>query len=292
MLMRNPVSRIATAIVGPPELGNLEHRLFTSLCLGGSLVGLASALENAAIGAGPLLIAATWLQSGILLTAYVLSRFFGFFRGILWPVQFFFISLLGFQFFQNAGSSGGAQYFFLICGLIGTIIMEGWQRYLIAFVYIACLNAVLAAEYLYPSLLTQYPSRESRYIDVAFSYSVCLVISGVLTAFLAGHYREVLRRLQRHRVEFFEDLHLARIIQEEVFAHDPRLLDGLDASITYKPSSELSGDLYELTRLDSGVLRILLADVKGHGINAALSAMLAKSEWRHSGHETLSCAPA
>ena len=42
---------------------------------------------------------------------------------------------------------------------------------------------------------------------------------------------------------------------------------------------EVGGDFFDVTRLDGNIVRILIADATGHGVQAALITMLIKSEY-------------
>ncbi len=283
--------RLSVILLGRPDFANLDQRLFNIMCFGGGIVGLISAAENAVIEASALLIVGSLIQSAVMLGSYALSRARGIYRPLVWPVLLAILSFLAWQWFLNAGSIGGAHYFFFVCGMMGAVILHRWQRYFFIFVYVIVLNVMVYVEYTNPALITGYASRDARYIDVAFSISVCMIVLGLVIAVFAGHYQELVRRLERHRLEFVEDLHLARLLQEAVFQHDESLTAGMDCQIVYRPSAALGGDLYDLSRR-MGILRIFLADMKGHGVNAALSSMLMKSEWVHSGHASFTAGEA
>lgn len=256
------------------------------MCFLGGIVGFMAAGVNYGIEGGMILTLSSVFQGFVLIISYVISRFTGAYRKLVWPVLIMVVSFLAFQWFLNGGSTGGVQYFYLICVIAGAILVQGWQRYLIIFIFVLLTNGVILTEYLHPEWVTPYVSRDSRFFDIAFSFTLCVILCGLMIAVLSGHYQQLVRRMRRYRAEFFEDLSLARTIQQEVFQHEAKDVEGFDLSVTYAPSSELGGDLYEMTRSPEK-LRILLADLKGHGINAALSAMLIKSEWTHSGHMNL-----
>lgn len=278
-------------ILGRPDFANLDQRLFNVMCFGGTIVAVLSALENAFIHVPFVLVVGSCVQTVILASGFVVSRYWNIYRPVVWPVILAILAFLAMQWFWNAGSVGGAHYFFFVCGMMGAVIMRGWQRYFVILLYLVVINAVLYLEYIRPDLIVNYTDRQSRYVDIAFSLSLCMILFGLVIAIFSGHYQVLVNRVQRHKLEFVEDLHLARILQETVFQHDRTLTQGFDCEIVYRPSAALGGDLYDLSRR-LGILRVFMADMKGHGVNAALSSMLIKSEWVHSGHASFSAGDA
>lgn len=72
----------------------------------------------------------------------------------------------------------------------------------------------------------------------------------------------------------------ARRIQEAVL---PQGADfpGLAVASLYVPADEVAGDYYDILRLDDGSWLISVADVTGHGVPAAMSAMMLKTLLLH-----------
>ena len=81
----------------------------------------------------------------------------------------------------------------------------------------------------------------------------------------------VAERVERERIA--GELRAARAIQERLLP--PTLALGLDAAVVWRPSREVSGDTYELARLDTppgapARWLVAVADVVGKGLGAAL----------------------
>lgn len=74
-----------------------------------------------------------------------------------------------------------------------------------------------------------------------------------------------------------DELHLAASIQRE-FAYAPLpKIDGLDLGVVFKPMSFVSGDVYAVERIGPHHVGVLLADVVGHGVPAALLTMVLRN---------------
>lgn len=76
-----------------------------------------------------------------------------------------------------------------------------------------------------------------------------------------------------------EELQMARIIQRNVLPPEELEIDGLDIKTHYLPFREVSGDIYDISEIRPGLVRIFLADAPGHGIQAALITMIIRSEY-------------
>jgi len=91
-----------------------------------------------------------------------------------------------------------------------------------------------------------------------------------------------LQRLEREKRAWTEELesHLeqARRFQRMLLPRSFPKLAGLHAAVHYEPSEELSGDFYDFHDVGRGRVAVLIADVSGHGVSAALYTGMVKSE--------------
>lgn len=71
-----------------------------------------------------------------------------------------------------------------------------------------------------------------------------------------------------------EELELAASLQREILPRGVPTVDGMESGVLFRPSGQVSGDLYDLRTLDDGRVCFFLADAVGHGIPAALLTML------------------
>lgn len=91
-----------------------------------------------------------------------------------------------------------------------------------------------------------------------------------------------LQRLEREKRAWTEELesHLeqARRFQRMLLPRAFPKLPGLQGAVHYEPSEELSGDFYDFHDVGRGRIAVLIADVSGHGVSAALYTGMVKSE--------------
>lgn len=72
------------------------------------------------------------------------------------------------------------------------------------------------------------------------------------------------------------DLHRAELIQRALLPLEPPPMEGFSVDTLYRPSRIVGGDLYDVVRLDDRHVAIYLADAAGHGVSAAMLAVLFK----------------
>lgn len=77
-------------------------------------------------------------------------------------------------------------------------------------------------------------------------------------------------------VNLKRDIHIAHMIQEGILGEPMPAVEGMTVELCYRPMYELGGDFYELRKLDDNRLSVLVADVSGHGIPAALLCSMLK----------------
>ncbi|UCG16350.1 MAG: serine/threonine-protein phosphatase [Phycisphaerales bacterium] len=96
---------------------------------------------------------------------------------------------------------------------------------------------------------------------------------------MAGHLTDLeqkSRELTANYQHLDEQIHLASQIQRALLpdaGHGPR---GARVSTLYRPVDRVSGDIYDIVRLDETNVGISLADAAGHGVPAALLTVFIK----------------
>lgn len=73
-----------------------------------------------------------------------------------------------------------------------------------------------------------------------------------------------------------QELDTARRIQESILPAGPPQAPRLAVAARYLPMTEVAGDLYDFAELEDGRTGVLVADVSGHGVPAALVSAMTK----------------
>jgi sigma-B regulation protein RsbU (phosphoserine phosphatase) len=89
------------------------------------------------------------------------------------------------------------------------------------------------------------------------------------------HQRD--RLLSRHMTKFDEEQRLAARIQQDFLPKTMPAVGNIRFSAIFKPAHYVSGDLYDIRRLDEQHVGVYLADAVGHGTPAALLTMFMRN---------------
>ena len=89
--------------------------------------------------------------------------------------------------------------------------------------------------------------------------------------------REAHETLAQQLLAINNELELARQTQLSILPKDTPRLPGLEIAARYMPMSAVAGDFYDFVIVDEKHVGILIADVSGHGLSAALVASMLKS---------------
>lgn len=92
--------------------------------------------------------------------------------------------------------------------------------------------------------------------------------------------RELAQRnvaLEVAQARFELELNLARKVQLGLMPKPPVARGRLRIAVRYHPANALGGDVYDFTTLDADRLGVLVADISGHGVNAALLSGMVKT---------------
>lgn len=104
-------------------------------------------------------------------------------------------------------------------------------------------------------------------------FSPAIVMARVQTHLLLRGIREQLAH-QLHTIQ--KELETARQIQLSILPAEIPKIEGLDIAARYIPMTSVAGDFYDFIEVDDNHLGILVADVSGHGMPAALIASMLK----------------
>jgi len=98
----------------------------------------------------------------------------------------------------------------------------------------------------------------------------------VVTARVRTHLmlRDARETIARQLVSINSELEMARQIQLSILPHQPPRVEGLEIEARYIPMSSVAGDFYDFLVLDEKHIGVLIADVSGHGLSAALIASM------------------
>ncbi len=88
-----------------------------------------------------------------------------------------------------------------------------------------------------------------------------------------GHLVGVFNRA----IESLEDLEVAKIVQENLFPPEPMIQGGLEVFGRSVSMTRLGGDYYDYFSIDNDYAGVLMGDVAGHGVPAALLMAMAKA---------------
>ncbi len=75
---------------------------------------------------------------------------------------------------------------------------------------------------------------------------------------------------EAHYRKLKEDIHFAKQVQTRVLPKDGIYWNSIKLASAYEPSEDLSGDLFDVVKIDEQKSLIYIADVSGHGIRSSL----------------------
>jgi sigma-B regulation protein RsbU (phosphoserine phosphatase) len=99
-----------------------------------------------------------------------------------------------------------------------------------------------------------------------------LILLGALASIAV---RRALAR-ERKLIDVEQELSTARRIQNSIIPQSPPSVEGIRIATRYQPMTSVAGDFYDFLTPSNDILTILVADVSGHGVPAALVACMLK----------------
>ncbi len=88
------------------------------------------------------------------------------------------------------------------------------------------------------------------------------------------------RKLRSHMERIQTELELVALLQSKLLPHQSPYFQGVSVQNLYRPSGQASGDYFDYFLVDSKTLRIVIADVSGHGARAAFLMAIVRTLFR------------
>lgn len=154
--------------------------------------------------------------------------------------------------------------------LIGVVLVPNSSRFLAIPIprVLAASMIIFALEVLYTNLGTVLGYRALPLVD-SLAFAFLLLSLGYVSL-------EVLFANERRLLSIETELETARQIQSSILPTTLPELDHFRIAASFLPMTAVAGDFYQFIRLDDHHLGILVADVSGHGIPAALISSMIK----------------
>ncbi len=92
-------------------------------------------------------------------------------------------------------------------------------------------------------------------------------------------------KLQRAYDIIDDEVRLVARLQDKLLPTKVPVIEGLEIKSLYRPSGRASGDYFDVFDLEDGVIRVVMADVSGHGPQAAFIMAIVRTLFKADGSE-------
>ncbi len=154
--------------------------------------------------------------------------------------------------------------------LLAVVLVPKFSKFLVVPNHrvLAAATLIFALEVLYTNLGTVLRYRPVPLVD-SLGFAVLLFSLGYVAL-------EIMFRNERRLLSIETELETARQIQSSILPASVPELENLRIAASYHPMTAVAGDFYQFVRSDNKHLGILVADVSGHGVPAALISSMIK----------------
>ncbi|MFY9558531.1 MAG: adenylate/guanylate cyclase domain-containing protein [Blastocatellia bacterium] len=189
--MQKWADRVLAILIGDHRRHSIECRLFNAVSLLNAVANIGGTIA-ALFSRTPRILVLLHLGTGFLFAAfYYLSRFRGSYRVLYWPFIGVILAFLFINSLFNAGSAGGAHYYFIPALVIGIILAANVRTTVVAFLVAGVTTASLfIVEHQQPGWITQYASPLERTLDVRSNFLFVQFLTGVLVVVLTKNLNQ------------------------------------------------------------------------------------------------------
>ena len=154
--------------------------------------------------------------------------------------------------------------------LLAVVLVPKFSKFLVVPNHhvLAAATLIFALEVLYTNLSTVLRYRTLPLVD-SLGFAALLISLGYVAL-------EILFANERRLLSIETELEMARQIQFSILPASVPELENLRIAASYHPMTAVAGDFYQFVQSDNNHLGILVADVSGHGMPAALISSMIK----------------
>ena len=238
------LDRVLSTLIGDARHYPIERRLFNTISLLNAVTNIGGAFA-ALIYQSDRFLFLLHLGTGMLFAVfYYLSRFKDTaYRVLYWPFVAMILAFLFINSLFNAGSAGGAHYYFIPALVIGIILSANGRRTIVAFVVFGVTTAALffVAQH-NPGWITQHVSPLEGMLDVRSNFLFAQFLTGILVVVLTKNLNQ-----ERAKSDSLLLNILPATVAEELKANDSV------SSRRYEGASVLFTDFVGFTQIAEGM---------------------------------------
>ncbi|MCB1323118.1 MAG: adenylate/guanylate cyclase domain-containing protein, partial [Leptospiraceae bacterium] len=180
-----PFIKIFEAVFGSLKQDSLEHRLFNTLSFFNAITNFGGAFNYLDLPNEWALFSLHLISSLLFIIFYLFSRFRSIYHSLYWP---FVLTMLVFLFSNvliNAGSMGGAIFYFIAAIVIASILARSaWQAVLTYVIFMGFIGVLYAIEMYRPEWIRPYANPADRPYDVFGNFMFMLIFTAAIVQVL------------------------------------------------------------------------------------------------------------
>lgn len=183
----------------------MEIKVLLIATIGGTIFSILTGIINLILDLGSIMFWASMLEGilSVIIIYIVLAKrqfkapaYIGILSLVLltYPVMWFF----------NAGSRGPIIYYMIFNAVFASSLTKHIKYHIILALQLLVGYVLLAIDYLYPGLITQYSDDLTRTIDIAFSFTLVFLLSFYLVFFIMKQYHKNIEELEAVKKELLD----------------------------------------------------------------------------------------
>jgi len=185
------LDRVLSTLIGDPRHYPIERRLFNTISLLNAVANIGGAFAVLMALSHEFLFGLHLGTGAVFAGFYYVSRFKNAFHFLYWPFVVVILTFLFINALYNAGSAGGAHYYFIPALVIGVILSVRPRRTVAVFLLFGLTTAALfVVEHERPSWITQYSSPFERLLDVSGNFLFVQFLTGILVVVLTRNLNQ------------------------------------------------------------------------------------------------------
>jgi adenylate cyclase len=198
MNLQEKLGSFLALLVGDARRYTLEHRLFNTISLLNAVANVGGGVGEALMSGITFLAVLHFVTAILFGVFYWLARFHNFHRFLYWPFVGLMMAFLFCNALFNAGSQGGAHYYFIVALVIAVILADNAPRKIGAMALVTAIVAFfLLVEYAWPQWVRQYQNPNERFFDIFGNLLFVQLFAGLLVLVLAQNLNQERRKSDR-----------------------------------------------------------------------------------------------
>lgn len=188
-------------LIGDKSQFSMQHRILNVILIFGALISFWSVMTSWLLGLDSISVIACTTIGTFLMGVYYLSIIKKKYDLCIFLSLLLVAAVLPFVWFASGGAAGRVPFYMMLFSPMGVALLKGYKQFILTAALTFLALTLVSIEYVYPFLVTGYPTVTVKYMDVSIALITSILTNSLLFTVILKYYDEEHQLAKRYLKE-------------------------------------------------------------------------------------------